>query len=53
MASQPTTAPPPPGSARELVKAMQERTRDLVGQLVRSSSSVISRTCPLGRSLPS
>jgi hypothetical protein len=40
MTSQPTTAPPPPGSARELVKAMQERNAPRRAEVQRRVASL-------------
>jgi hypothetical protein len=40
MASQPTTAQPPPGSARELVKAMRERNAPRRAEVQRRVASL-------------
>jgi hypothetical protein len=40
MATQPTTAPPPPGSARELVKAMQQRNAPRRAEVQRRVASL-------------
>jgi hypothetical protein len=40
MASQPTTASPPPGSARALVKAMQERNAPRRAEVKRRVASL-------------
>jgi hypothetical protein len=40
MASQPTTAAPPPGSARALVKAMQERNAPRRAEVQRRVASL-------------
>ncbi len=40
MASQPTTAPPPPGSARELVRAMREHNAPRRAEVQRSIASL-------------
>jgi hypothetical protein len=40
MATQPTTAPPPPGSARALVKAMQERNAPRRAEVQRRVASL-------------
>ena len=40
MASQPTTAVPPPGSARELVRAMRERNAPRRAEVQRRVASL-------------
>ena len=40
MTSQPTTAPPPPGSARELVRAMRERNAPRRAEVQRCVASL-------------
>jgi hypothetical protein len=40
MATHPTTAPPPPGSARELVKALQERNAPRRAEVQRRVASL-------------